>query len=149
MTLCACGQRHHSRALFTTCESIPIRTKPGRSDRVRTRMSRLGLQLVDPANRRVGPQVWRCVRVIRKGVARLFCRILPRIPISSSRNFLEIQTIEKEHLDRLPLRLWKRLKCFACKPATLLRLKAAWRPEACASSTALTSALLYKCRTSR
>src|SRR6266436_7193512 len=51
--------------------------------------------------------------------------------ISSSRNFLEIQTLEKEHLDRLPLRLWKRLKCFACKPATLLRLKAAWRPEAC------------------
>src|SRR6266446_497994 len=49
--------------------------------------------------------------------------------ISSSRNFLEIQTFEKEHLDRLPLRLWKRLECFGCKPATLLHLETTWRPK--------------------
>jgi hypothetical protein len=51
--------------------------------------------------------------------------------ISSPRNFLEIQTFEKEHLYRLPLRVWKRRKCFGGKPARLLQLETAWRPQAC------------------
>src|ERR1700738_200389 len=54
-----------------------------------------------------------------------------KLLISSPRNFLEIQTFEKEHFDRLPLRIWKRRKCFSCKPAGLLQLETAWRPQAC------------------
>ena len=51
--------------------------------------------------------------------------------ISSPRDFLEIQTFEKEHLNRLPLRVWKRRECFGGKPASLLQLEPAWRPKAC------------------
>ncbi len=51
--------------------------------------------------------------------------------ISSPRNFLEIQTFEKEHLNRLPLRVWERRECFGGKPARLLQLEPARRPKAC------------------
>src|SRR2546430_7897511 len=54
-----------------------------------------------------------------------------KLLISSVRDFLEIHTFEKEHLNRLPLRVWKRRECFGCKPARLLQLETAWRPRAC------------------
>src|SRR5258708_23415712 len=54
-----------------------------------------------------------------------------KLLISSPRDFLEIQTFEKEHLNRLPLRVWKRRECFGCKPARLLQLETAWIPQAC------------------
>src|SRR5467141_3326226 len=54
-----------------------------------------------------------------------------KLLISSPRDFLEIQTFEKEHLNRLPLRVRKRRECFGGKPARLLQLEPAWRPKAC------------------